>query len=276
MKGVRALGTVITVAVALALGGATAAQAIGNLVYLGGDPSCHWTESPSVMSSAVTLTRNAVQFAGKALNPAIALVEPGDCSATDPLLAAAGFTNITVIASANLASANLSGFQVLWIGAFPNLTDLAAAATNVQNFVNAGGGLVLEPETGTGAWLWAPFGNLIGGNTTDLCAEEIPDTVTIVAPSHFVMRGLTSTGLSNWNCSIHSDFSTPGAAGFTTLTVSDETGNAHIIALGTAPVLTPPAQAPALSWLGMAGLMLMLFGAGVYRLYGRRTEQFGQ
>lgn len=274
MKGVRALGTVILVAVAFALTAASAAQAIGNLVYMGADPSCHWQESPSVMSSAVTLTRNAVQFAGKALNPAIGLVEPGDCSATDPLLAAAGFTNITVIASANLASTNLSVFQVLWIGAFPNLTDLAAAATNVQNFVNAGGGLVLEPENGTGAWLWAPFGNLIGGNTNDLCEEGV-DTVTIVTPNHFVMRGLTSTGLSNWDCSVHSDFATPGDAGFTTLTVSDETGNAHIIALGTAPVLTPPAQAPALSWSGMAALMLMLFGAGVYRLYGRRIERSG-
>ena len=157
------------------------------------------------------------------------------------LLQHAGFTNLTEVSPADLATTDLSHFQELWFGPTDNGNDInyyIAAGRQIQNFLQGGGGLVVEAEAYAGnSWSWVPYASLIGASGANPAPVPDVDTVNIVDPSSPVMANLssgdwhqTAGGLSGWNSSVHSDFTTPSAAGFTTL-VTDSGGNAVDIAL---------------------------------------------
>jgi hypothetical protein len=205
-----------------------AASAQGNsIVYLGTDPSVHYPSFPQ----AVTLAGNAARYAGGNTNPKIAYVDddPSFGGSVNGVLTSASLTQLTQFTPAGLAAANLSLFDVVYIGATASASSLAPAAANVQSFVSSGGGLVAEAEVHDAAsWTWLPYANLIGHSGVANVGHE---AVSIVAPLHPVMAGLTNSGMSNWNFSVHSTFSTPGLAGFTTLSVSSLNNRAQIIAL---------------------------------------------
>src|SRR4029078_12225925 len=143
------------------------------------------------------------------------------------VLTAAGLTQLTQFTPVGFAAANLNLFDVVYIGASTTASTLTPAASNVQNFVNSGGGLVAEAEVHDAAsWNWLPYATLSGHSGTSNVSHE---AVTIAAPLHAAMAGLTSSGLSSWNFSVHSTFSTPGLAGFTTLSTDFLNGRAQII-----------------------------------------------
>jgi hypothetical protein len=195
------------------------------IVYLGTDPSVHY----SSFAEATTLAGNVARLAGGNTNPKVAYVEtdPGFGGSVNGVLTAAGLTQLTQFTPAGLAAANLNLFDVVYIGASTAASNFVPAAANVQNFVNSGGGLVAEAEVHDPAsWTWLPYANLIGHSGTSNVSHE---AVTIAAPLHPAMVGLTSTGLSGWNFSVHSTFSTPGLAGFTTLSTDSLNGRAQII-----------------------------------------------
>ncbi len=219
----------------------TSGSGTAAIVYLGQDPSTHWQYG---IQAAVVLGGNVARYAaGGASNPTIGIVEDGDFPggpSTLGLLQHAGFTNLTEISPANLATTKLSQFQELWFGPTDNANDInyyIAAESQIQNYLEGGGGLVVEPESfgPASGWSWVPYASLIGSSgPTDSGGQ----TVNIVDPSSPVMATLNSDvwnqtsgyGLSGWNSSVHSDFSTPSAAGFTTL-VTDSGGNAVDIAM---------------------------------------------
>jgi hypothetical protein len=196
-----------------------------SIVYLGTDPSVHY---PS-FAEAITLAGNVARLAGGIANPKIAYVEtdPGFGGSVNGVLTAAGLTQLTQFTPAGLAAANLNVFDVVYIGASTTASALVPAAANVQNFVNSGGGLVAEAEVHDPAsWTWLPYANLMGHSGTSNVGHE---AVTIAAPLHAAMAGLTSSGLSSWDFSVHSTFTTPGLAGFTTLSTDSLNGRAQII-----------------------------------------------
>lgn len=205
-----------------------------HIVYLGQDVSVHGRYG---FAPAVILARNAVRFAaGGASNPSIAIIEdgffpgssPGDSLTQNLLLFRAGFSDVAQISPANLATANLDAFQVLYVGPTFNATNIAhyqAAVPNIQRFIARGGGLVVEPETSApNAWSWVPYADQLGA----FDAEQ--DTVILVAPGHPVMAGLSSAALSNWNSSTHSAFDPDPSVGFTVL-ATDANGNPVDLAL---------------------------------------------
>jgi hypothetical protein len=219
MKNVVIIALVVWIAVLAAPGLAN------SIVYLGTDPSVHYTS----FAQATTLAGNVARLAGGINNPKIAYVEtdPGFGGSVNGVLTAAGLTQLTQFTPAGLAAANLNLFDVVYIGGSTAASTLVPAAANVQNFVNSGGGLVAEAEVHDPAsWTWLPYANLIGHSGTSNVGHE---AVTVAAPLHPAMAGLTSSGLSSWNFSVHSTFSTPGLAGFTTLTTDFLNGRAHII-----------------------------------------------
>ena len=221
-----------------------ARAASGRIVYTGADPasgSHHPDEA-----QAVVLARNAVQWVGGSADPIIGYAAgesaPGGVLA---ILTDAGFTNLTALTAGDLAVANLSVYDALYIGVVVDGFNYADAEANVQSYVDAGGGLVAEPELiQAGAWDWLPFADLIGHSGK---ANVHNDNVTIVNPGHPVMAGLTDAGLSDWVASIHSTFASPEAAGFARLTNDADSGLAHIIAIP---------EPGALSLLTFGGLML--------------------
>jgi hypothetical protein len=207
---------------------AWAVPALANsIVYLGTDPSVHY----SSFAQATALAGNVARLAGGNINPKIAYVEadPGFGGNVNGVLTAAGLTQLTQFTPAGLAAANLNLFDVVYIGASTIASAFIPAAANVQSFVNGGGGLIAEAEVHDPAsWTWLPYANLIGHSGTSNVSHE---AVNIAAPLHPAMAGLTSTGLSNWDFSVHSTFTTPGLAGFTTLSSDFLNGRAHIIVL---------------------------------------------
>jgi len=221
----------IAIGLFVIVAGAVANAPAGRIVYIGADPSSS-AHHPG-QGQAVALAGNATTWAGGSSNPAIGYVEGDGCfgGSVDDVLNDAGLSNRTQIF--DLANENLSAYDVVYVGPTCNTNsgNLTNAAANVLAYVNAGGGLVVEPEIfDANSWAWAPYAGLIGhSGATNWEGNE----VNIVAPGHPVMAGLTNAGLSNWFGSVHSTFSTPGAAGFTTLTEwQGATANIpHIIAL---------------------------------------------
>ena len=200
---------------------------IGRIAYLGLDPS---SAEHAGIPGTVILAGNAARWVGMADDPFIAYVEGigGLRSVVGDRLAAAGLTNLTQILAADLATADLSGVAALYIGPSTEVGDFVAAAANVESFVNSGGGLVVEPNINDAlSWSWVPFADQIGHSGDLNWATEF---VTIVDAAHPVMDGLTDGGLSEWGWSIHSTFSSPGAAGFDTLAIDAGSGLAVIIA----------------------------------------------
>ncbi len=211
---------------------------------MGMDPSTHWIYG---IPAAVTLGSNVAQFAaGGVANPTIGIIEDGDFPggpSTLGLLQHAGFTNLTEISPANLATTDLSQFQELWFGPTDNANDInyyIAAESEIQDYLQGGGGLVVEAELyAANSFSWVPYASLIGSSGGNPNAVTDVQDVSIVDPSSPIMAGLSSgnwqqtaggQGLSGWNSSVHSDFSTPSAAGFTTL-VTDSQGNAVVMAM---------------------------------------------
>jgi hypothetical protein len=205
-----------TIAV-LALGFSAPSVEASGIVYIGQDASDHFGSKPE----GVTLTKNAVTWAGGNAAPSIGLVGDGSSfgGATAALLNAAGFGGLyTSIAPSALGSTVLSAYDLLYFAPTTSSADTTffmASSASIASYVAGGGGLVVEPEVfAAGSWAWVPDAALIGhSGASNICA----DSVTIVTPGDPVMAGLTSAGLSNWGCSMHSGFATPGAAGYTTL-----------------------------------------------------------
>ena len=202
-------------AVLWVLFGVAAADA-GNIVYLGLDPAHgHIGRIPEV-----PLIRNAARFAGGSLDPKIGYLEGGGGfgSNTGTKLSMAGFTDITLLAPGDLDTIDLTIYDVLYFGPHTNaavIDDYQTAAVDILAYVNGSGGLVVEPEIfRANSWSWVPHAGLIGHSGA---TNVVEDTVVITNPSHPVMAGLTSAGLSNWGGAIHSTFSTPAAAGFEVL-----------------------------------------------------------
>jgi len=220
-----------TIAV-LALGFAAPSAEANGIVYIGQDSSDHFGSQPQ----GVTLTKNAVIWAGGTATPSIGLVGDGVSFGgnTQALLNAAGFAGeYTLIAPSALGSTVLSLYDLLYFAPTTSSADtafFAASSASIAAYTAGGGGLVVEPEVfAAGSWAWVPDAALIGhSGASNICT----DSVTIVAPGDPVMAGLTSAGLSNWHCSIHSDFLTPGAAGYTTLAMG---GRADIISKEAVP-----------------------------------------
>jgi hypothetical protein len=220
-----------------------------SIVYLGTDPSVHYPSFPQ----ATTLAGNVARLAGGITNPKIAYVEtdPGFGGSVNGVLTAAGLTQLTQFTPAGLAAANLSLFDVVYVGASTAASNFVPAAANVQNFVNSGGGLVAEAEVhDPDSWTWLPYANLIGHSGTSNVSHE---AVTIAAALHPAMAGLTSSGLSSWNFSVHSTFSTPGLAGFIALSTDSLNGRAQIIVRETPEPNTVTLAALSLASFAAAG-----------------------
>ena len=223
----------------------------GRLVYIGSDPGC--TTHTDVDPETILLAENAVEWAGQAANPAVALVEGSQgCSKVGGIggiLDRAGFTNTTAILIGDLDIANFSTAcgggpcDVLYVGPMDGLggygTLLLDAKINVQSFVDGGGGLVTEHNLDdANAYKWLPFEDLIGHTGATNIAGNL---VTIVEGTHPVMSVpnlLTDAGLSySGTFSVHSRFATPGAAGFLALTLGDPTPLVpHIIVRDSQPL----------------------------------------
>lgn len=240
-------------AVALAVCGmvAGAAQpAQADIVYIGQDASVHTT-----FPDAGDLLRNSIRFAANGiLDPSIALFDGGGFGGNPAaFLASLGFTDVTSIAPSAIGTTTLSDYDVLYFApttSSPAVAFYTAAAASILAYTLADGGLVVEPEVfATGSWGWVPYAALIGHSGTTNVGG---DSISVVAPLHPVMSGVTSAGLSGWGFSAHTTFATPGAAGFTTLAiVNDRAGIADIIALEIAAV--PEPVSTALLGVGLVG-----------------------
>jgi len=225
MRWLCRFGGCLVVFVAIA-----ASASAESIVYVGTDVSDHYGTHPQ----AITLTQNVVRFAGGNSDPIIGLVGNGSSFGgnTPGLLATAGFTNVTLIAPGNLGTTDLSAFQMLYFAPTTLLGDtaaFAAAAGQVLAFVNAGGGLVVEPEVfAAGSWNWVPYAGLLGhSGATNVGDERV---VLNGAADPALLAGLSNAGLSGWGYSVHTTFSTYAAAGFTALTWDgSSTGPGHII-----------------------------------------------
>jgi hypothetical protein len=133
------------------------------------------------------------------------------------------------IPSGALASADLQPYDVLYLGPTTDVADYAAAAGAIRELGGFGGGLVVEPNVlDPESWSWVPSADRIGHSGA---ANVGFDTVSIVAPSHPIVEGLTDQGLSHCDMSVHSNFTTPEAGGFVTLARDHlQFGSATIIA----------------------------------------------
>lgn len=220
-----------------ALGVAGPAKA-GNLVYLGQDPSYHWDNG---QPGAAILGPNSATFAaGGASDPTVLAVSDGSFGENIAgMLNNAGFTHVTTISPAQLASTNLTGYQVLYVGPTASQTTVdtyTADSAQIQGFYAGGGGIVAEPEVFvTGAFAWAPLGAQLGVTGNNIGDES----VHIVAPGHPVMANLTDASLSNWGNSVHNTFPNAVAAGFTVLSIDASTGDPVNIAFGGAGAVVP-------------------------------------
>lgn len=234
----------------LAMAGSVLAQ---NLVYSGLDPSSH-----SGNPQAIELTQTIVVAASGLADPNIAYVEPS--SDVLGLLTAAGFSNLTEIAISDLDTADLSGFDLLWIGRVTDsgaAADAALAEANVQAYFAGGGNIIAEDQrVEPNSYDWLPFGDNLGPSTSD------EDIVTIIEPDHPTMVGLTSGDLSGWGNSHHKLFATPETDGF--LTVATGAGGlATIIVRGNFGIVgTAPVPAT-----GSAAMLILILLSGLIGLF---------
>jgi len=240
----------VLVLVVPVLGSVDALEA-GPIVYIGLDPG-----NGHFQPEASPLMANAARFAGGSVDPAIGYLEAGagfGSGTVGPKLVSEGFTNLTLLTSASLAIIDLTVYDVLYFGPTTSSTTIAdyvAASAAILAYVNGSGGLVVEPNVfDASSWSWVPDAAAIGHSGATNVGDN---TVTIVDPGHPVMQGLTSAGLSGWNSSIHSTFSTPAAAGYSVLAVGG-TGTAAIIVKGG--LVVPEPSSFALLGLGALGLI---------------------
>lgn len=192
--------------------------ALGRLVYLGLDPSDGWH---AVDAEARVLAGNAARWAGRGSDPKVAYCEgsAGFSSEVGTRLAEAGLSDLTEIPAAALAEADLSEFDVLYVGPTTDVSDLMAARLNLGEYGASGGGLVVEPNVfDPDSWSWVPYAHQIGhSGATNVDSDD----VYVIDHGHPVMAGLTDAGLSGWYSSVHSTFTAPEAAGFSILAAQE-------------------------------------------------------
>ncbi len=121
-------------------------------------------------------------------------------------LADRGWTS-TIVDPTLFGSADLSGYDAIWLGWATNFTYDGATKTNLEAFLNAGGNILAESAF-SNVLEFIPFG------------EELTQTfggtneVEIVDPGNPVVAGLTSADLSFWDDSAHDGFSLTGIGSF--------------------------------------------------------------
>jgi hypothetical protein len=152
--------------------------------------------------------------------PINVLASGGDIDSTDASILAARGINLTIVSPGALdatiaANPTLAGFQGVWLGWATNFSVSAASATDLRNFVIAGGSFLGE----------TPFGNILafgpdGGSVAQNGSGG--NSVHIVAPGDPVMAGLTDAGLSGWDSSYHGSYTATGA--FTVLAIGNDNG----------------------------------------------------
>ena len=128
--------------------------------------------------------------------------------------------------SGGLANVDLSQFDVLLVGTLildGDVNVLLANAAKIGGFLNSGRGLVVFAEyDAVESWAWVPIptpaSDLNSTGARDVGTENVQ--ITAAGSVHPVMttpRTLSSSGLSNWEQSVHSVFFPEGAAGFSLL-----------------------------------------------------------
>ncbi len=254
---------ILLLAAALLLPGLASAQRI---VYTGLDPILHIGAG-----QAQLFMQNEVRWAGGNADPNIAW---SGLSALGTQLTAAGFSNVTEIPSANLAAANLSGFDVLYINTCCGQGDgpgLTAATANLLSFVSQGGNLIVAADVldGSDSWTWVPGAAAIGHSGAGNIGN---DTILITDPGHPILAGINEAGLANWGSTSHATFATPAAAGFSTL-ATDSVGTAVLIASEGA-FLAATVPVPTLGGFALAALVAALAALGAWTLgIGRPKRQ---
>lgn len=234
------------------------------LAYSGLDPSAHISEG-----EATDYARNLGQWAGGSVDPHIAYVDSSEeGGGVLQLLTDAGFTDLTPILITDLDTANLAGFDLLWIGRVIGdsaAAEVALAEANVQSYVDGCGNIVAEDQRDVdpNAYDWLPYGDGLGAVTSDT------DVVLIADPTHPTMTGLTAAGLSGWGNSIHKYFTAPGSGGFDTILTDDESNSALIVREQSCSSIL---AIPTLSASGASVLALFLAGAGIYVVTRRRVS----
>jgi hypothetical protein len=248
---------------------AVSSPASANIVYIGLDPS---STAHTGQPQAAPLVCNATQFAsGGLLNPRVAVFQEspgGGFGFATPARLAACLPAATVsVFSASQVAAVLGGgmgtFDVLYFAPTTLDADIAfytASAAGIAAYANGGGGLVVEPNVFAAAsWTWVPDAAAIG-HSGPLNVGREPVTI-VESPSPLNPGGtLTTAGLSGWGFSVHSNFTTPGAAGYTTF-ATDSSGPgmpATIIYRTTTPVGAVP-EPTSLALMGLAGLGLTAY-----------------
>ena len=102
------------------------------------------------------------------------------------------FTNVTYT---NIETINPNDFDVLLVGSDAFLDPLFYYTGGIADYISHGGGLVCFSQE---SYDWLPGSISVN--------DEYGDHVSIIAPSHPVMYGLTDSGLSNWDRSYHTMF----------------------------------------------------------------------
>jgi hypothetical protein len=133
-----------------------------------------------------------------------------------PILGALTGTTYTEVSPSDFASAELSAYDVLYVGsAFQTnsvvhpsqaaLDALNSRTDDIAAFVESGGGIVAFSEPiGTGRYTWLP-------NPVVPSSRSDRNYISIVDGSHPVMSGLTDAGLSGWYVGSHNYFTDVGS-----------------------------------------------------------------
>lgn len=141
-------------------------------------------------------------------------------------------------------------------------------ATNIAAFINAGGALFAQGESGAGAWGWLT--TLIPGLiATDAGSGGIGADITLTAAGAAAFPGLSNADLADadpWHGFFSGNFGSLSVLGVSNLNGQSV---ALILGGGAGAVITPNPVVPE------PGTML-LFGTGLAALYRRRRTILGQ
>ena len=173
----------------------------------------------STRSLKVTLAMLALGFgvAGQAAAGPV-LVSGVDVSAdVQGYLTARGIAS-TYVDPANLATTSLAGYSAVWLGWATTYPGLGADRDNLLSFMQAGGNVLIEPETN-----WAELSFMSG--VTSLGHDG--NAVHITDPGNPAMGGLTDVGLSLWDSSYHDTFAAD--ASWSVLAVGPDNGDEAVI-----------------------------------------------
>jgi hypothetical protein len=174
--------------------------------------------------------KSAMRFAGLALAVAGVLAGASSRAEAGQILVSGGSidSNVqgylatrglpsTYVDPNSFSSTSLSGYTGVWLGWITTYPGLAGDSTNLLNFMNAGGNVLIGPLTN-----YQDLTFMSGVSST----FGSGDSVHIVDPSNPVMSGLTDAGLSGWSFSYHDTYSAD--ASWTVLSVGVDSGNAAV------------------------------------------------